>query len=54
MRNGYRVKMRNGYGVKMRNGMGFKLSFNLIFVLFRILTPSVPHFNLTLAIIDSI
>jgi hypothetical protein len=36
------VKMRNGTdGVKMRNGtdMGFKLSFNLIFVPFRIFTP---------------
>ena len=43
MRNGTDgVKMRNGTdGVKMRNGtdMGFKLSFNLIFVPFRILTP---------------
>ena len=40
MRNGTDgVKMRNGTdGVKMRNGtdMGFKLSFNLIFVPFRI------------------
>jgi hypothetical protein len=36
---------RNGYGVKMQNGMdmgfklSFKLSFNLIFIPFRILTP---------------
>jgi hypothetical protein len=56
MRNGTDMELnremeRNGYGVKMRKGtdMGFKLSFNLIFVRFRILTPypfrSVPRFN---------